>query len=111
MPSLSAVRVLLDNVGKTYDGDNWAVRGVRLEIPSGSIFGLIGPNGAGKSTTLRMMATVMAPTEGTVWLDGDDANQDPLAARRRIGFLGDGNPLYKDMTPSEYLRFYGQCFG
>jgi ABC-2 type transport system ATP-binding protein len=110
MPSLSAVQVILDNVGKTYDGDNWAVRGVKLDIPSGAIFGLIGPNGAGKSTTLRMMATVMTPTEGTVWLDGEDASADPLAARRRIGFLGDGNPLYKDMTASEYLRFYGQCF-
>ncbi len=104
------MKVTLDNVGKTYDGDNWAVRGVQLEIPSGAIYGLIGPNGAGKSTTLRMMATVMTPTEGTVWLDGEDASADPLAARRRIGFLGDGNPLYKDMTPSEYLRFYGQCF-
>jgi ABC-2 type transport system ATP-binding protein len=110
MPSLSAVQVILDNVGKTYDGDNWAVRGVQLDIPSGAIFGLIGPNGAGKSTTLRMMATVMTPTEGTVWLDGADASADPLAARRRIGFLGDGNPLYKDMTAAEYLRFYGQCF-
>jgi ABC-2 type transport system ATP-binding protein len=110
MPSLSAVQVTLDNVGKTYDGDNWAVRGVQLEIPSGAIFGLIGPNGAGKSTTLRMMATVMMPTEGSVVLDGRDASADPLAARRRIGFLGDGNPLYKDMTAAEYLRFYGQCF-
>jgi ABC-2 type transport system ATP-binding protein len=110
VPSLCAVQVTLDNVGKTYDGDNWAVRGVQLEIPSGAIYGLIGPNGAGKSTTLRMMATVMTPTEGTVRLDGEDASADPLAARRRIGFLGDGNPLYKDMTPSEYLRFYGQCF-
>jgi ABC-2 type transport system ATP-binding protein len=107
---LSAVQVTLDNVGKTYDGDNWAVRGVQLDIPSGAIFGLIGPNGAGKSTTLRMMATVMTPTVGAVWLDGADASADPLAARRRIGFLGDGNPLYKDMTPAEYLRFYWQCF-
>lgn len=104
------MRVVLENVGKTYDGESWAVRNVSLEIPSGSIFGLIGPNGAGKSTTLRMMATVMSPTEGRVALDGQDAQADPLAARRRIGFLGDGNPLYKQMTPAEYLRFYGQCF-
>ncbi len=104
------MHVVLDGVGKTYDGESWAVRGLSLEIPSGSIFGLIGPNGAGKSTTLRMMATVMSPTEGRVTLDGEDIGADPLAARRRIGFLGDGNPLYKQMTPSEYLRFYGQCF-
>lgn len=110
MPSLGGVRVELENVGKTYDGDSWAVRELKLDIASGAIFGLIGPNGAGKSTTLRMMATVMSPTEGQVRLDGHDANTDPLAARRRIGFLGDGNPLYKDMTPADYLRMYGQCF-
>jgi ABC-2 type transport system ATP-binding protein len=105
------VHVVLEKVGKTYDGESWAVRDLALDIPGGSIFGLIGPNGAGKSTTLRMMATVMSPTEGKVTLDGQDASADPLAARRRIGFLGDGNPLYKQMTPAEYLRFYGQCFG
>jgi ABC-2 type transport system ATP-binding protein len=104
------VRVELENVGKTYDGDQWAIRNLALDIPSGSIFGLIGPNGAGKSTTLRMMATVMVPTEGQVKLGGVDVSTDPLAARRRIGFLGDGNPLYKDLTPAEYLRLYGQCF-
>jgi ABC-2 type transport system ATP-binding protein len=104
------VHVVLDNVGKTYDGDRWAVRNLGLDIASGSIFGLIGPNGAGKSTTLRMMGTVMSPTEGRVSLDGVDVSSDPLAARRRIGFLGDGNPLYKQMTPAEYLRFFGQCY-
>lgn len=104
------MRVELDNLGKTYDGGQWAVRHLALAIPSGSIFGLIGPNGAGKSTTLRMMATLMSPTEGQVRLDGVDVSADPLAARRRIGFLGDGNPLYKDLTPAEYLRLYGQCF-
>ena len=104
------MRVELDKVGKTYDGDSWAVRDLSLDIPSASIFGLIGPNGAGKSTTLRMMATVMSPTEGAVRHDGEDASRDPLVTRRRIGFLGDGNPLYKDMTPAEYLRFFGQCF-
>ncbi|PRQ04673.1 Daunorubicin/doxorubicin resistance ATP-binding protein DrrA [Enhygromyxa salina] len=104
------MRVELDNVGKTYDGDSWAVRDLKLEIPSGAIFGLIGPNGAGKSTTLRIMATVMIPTEGQVRHDGEDSSRDPLEARRRIGFLGDGNPLYKDMTPTEYLRMFGQCF-
>ncbi|NVB41384.1 ABC transporter ATP-binding protein [Pseudenhygromyxa sp. WMMC2535] len=103
------MQVELKDVGKTYDGDSWAVRNLDLTIPSGSIYGLIGPNGAGKSTTLRMMATTMSPTEGAVRLDGEDFSQDPLAARRRIGFLGDGNPLYKQMSPAEYLRMFGQC--
>ncbi len=104
------VRVELRNLGKTYDGHAWAVRDMSFAISEGSIFGLIGPNGAGKSTTLRMIATVMSPTEGAVVLDGLDAGEDPLRSRRRIGFLGDGNPLYKHMTPAEYLRFFGQCF-
>ena len=98
-------------LGKTYDGESWAIRGLDLEIPAGSIFGLIGPNGAGKSTTLRILSTVMGPTEGEVLFDGEPARGDELAAlRRQIGFLGDGNPLYKDMSPVDYLRFFGQCF-
>ena len=108
------MHLTLDNLGKTYDGDAWAIRGVDLTIDSGSIFGLIGPNGAGKSTALRMIATVMDPTEGRISYDGKAAADGHALTtteiRRRIGFLGDGNPLYKQMTPSEYLRLYGQCF-
>jgi len=99
-------------LGKTYDGAAWAVQNLDLRIPSGSIFGLIGPNGAGKSTALRILATVMEPTEGAVHYDGESV-ADPkheLSVRRRIGFLGDGNPLYKHLTVSEYLRFFGHCF-
>jgi ABC-2 type transport system ATP-binding protein len=104
------MEVSLRGVGKTYDGEAWAVRGVDLDIPSGSIFGFIGPNGAGKSTTLRMVATVMKPTAGTISLDGERLTDEVQDVRRRIGFLGDGNPLYPDMSPAEYLRFFGQCY-
>lgn len=104
----------LEHLGKTYDGQDWAVRDLSLEIPSGSIFGLIGPNGAGKSTALRMVATVMDPSEGCIAYDGQSAGEGQVLRttelRRRIGFLGDGNPLYKHMTPAQYLRFFGQCF-
>lgn len=104
------MRIELRNIGKTYDGERWAIRGLDLTIPSGSICGLIGPNGAGKSTTLRMLATVMSPTEGEILFDGRAPARDDADLRRRIGFLGDGNPLYKDMSPAEYLRFFGGCF-
>lgn len=100
----------LQGLGKTYDGAAWAVRDLSLKIPSGSIFGLIGPNGAGKSTTLRMLATVVNPSAGTLLFDGQPLPADPSDLRRQIGFLGDGNPLYKQMSPSEYLRFFGQCY-
>jgi ABC-2 type transport system ATP-binding protein len=104
------MRVELRDLGKTYDGQRWAVRGLALTIPSGSILGLIGPNGAGKSTALRMLATVLGPTEGTILYDGKAPTGDKSELRRQIGFLGDGNPLYKHMSPREYLRFFGQCF-
>ncbi|MBK9756042.1 MAG: ABC transporter ATP-binding protein [Nannocystis sp.] len=104
------MRVELRDLGKTYDGERWAVRGLTLTIPSGSIVGLIGPNGAGKSTTLRMLATVLAPSDGSIAFDGVTPGPDKTALRRQIGFLGDGNPLYKHMSPAEYLRFFGQCF-
>ena len=108
------MQIELEQIGKTYDGQDWAVRDLSLRIPSGSIFGLIGPNGAGKSTALRIVATVMDPSEGTVAYDGHTAGQGQALRttelRRRIGFLGDGNPLYKHMNPADYLRFFGQCF-
>ena len=105
--------VRLQGLSKTYDGQAWALRDLDLEIPTGSIFGLIGPNGAGKSTALRMLATLMEPSRGTIAYDGAvaDGPESRQAIRPRIGFLGDGNPLYKHMTPAEYLRFFGQCFG
>jgi ABC-2 type transport system ATP-binding protein len=106
------MHVELRRLGKSYDGEGWALRGVDLQIPAGTILGLIGPNGAGKSTALRMVATVMEASEGQIAYDGQVPStvRDHQELRRSIGFLGDGNPLYKHMTPREYLRFFGQCF-
>jgi ABC-2 type transport system ATP-binding protein len=106
------MRVELCGLGKSYDGHGWALEGVDLCIESGTILGLIGPNGAGKSTALRMVATVMEPSAGSIVYEGrvPATVAEQLALRRRIGFLGDGNPLYRQMTPVEYLRFFGQCF-
>ena len=113
MRQSNGMQVELSSLGKTYDGHGWAVRGLDLKIGAGSIFGLIGPNGAGKSTALRMIATVMEPSEGRVTYDGQSIESQSHARRLRgrIGFLGDGNPLYKHMTTVEYLRFFGECFG
>lgn len=102
----------LESLGKTYDGSSWAVRDLSLTISRGTILGLIGPNGAGKSSALRMVASVMEPSAGQVRYDGraPQTATERVEIRRRIGFLGDGNPLYKAMTAREYLRFFGQCF-
>jgi ABC-2 type transport system ATP-binding protein len=103
------VRVELHDIGKTYDGHAWAIRGIDLVIPAGGIVGLIGPNGAGKTTTLRILAGVLGQNQGRVTVDGEDLAGREIDYRRRVGFLGDGHPLYRDMTPREYLRFFGQC--
>lgn len=108
---MGTMDVVLSGLGKSYDGDTWAVDDLNLEIDRGSIFGLIGPNGAGKSSTLRMMAAVMEPTRGSITMDGVDVTGADPKLRGRIGFLGDGNPLYKQLTAREYLRFFGQCYG
>ncbi len=102
----------LRRLGKSYDGSAWALREVDLKVASRTIVGLIGPNGAGKSTALRMVATIMEPSHGEIAYDGRVPRTvaDHQELRRQIGFLGDGNPLYKHMTPREYLRFFGQCF-
>ncbi|MGB1013340.1 MAG: ABC transporter ATP-binding protein [Nannocystaceae bacterium] len=104
------MKIEISGLAKTYDGTQWAVKDLELTIPSGTIFGLIGPNGAGKTTALRMLATVLQPTAGKVLYDGEVLHSDATELRRKIGFLGDGNPLYKHLTASEYLRFFGQCF-
>ncbi len=106
------MRIDLDGVSKTYDGVRWVVRDLTFAIRPGRIVGLIGPNGAGKSTTLRMLTTQLAPTRGTILYDGRPAAPADLPRiRRRIGFLGDGHALYRDMTPRDYLEFFGRCLG
>ncbi len=88
-----------------------AVDHVSFQVRPGEIFGLLGPNGAGKTTTLRMLATVMKPTEGSAVLDGHDVLREPGAVRRRIGFLSGDMGLYPRLTPREILTFFGELNG
>src|SRR3954447_26617511 len=66
-------------------GDLWALRGLDLDVPPGSVLGLLGHNGAGKTTALRILTTVSTPTEGRATVAGFDVAADPAAVRRRIG--------------------------
>ena len=88
-----------------------AVRGIDLECRWGEIFGLLGPNGAGKTTTLRMLSTILAPSDGTALVAGIDVSEDPLEVRRRIGFLSGTTGLYPRLTPRETLRYFEQLHG
>ena len=92
------------NLTKRY-GDHIAVNHLNFRVEKGQIYGFLGPNGAGKSTTMNMITGYLAPTEGTITIDGIDIMKDPEQAKKKIGYLPEIPPLYMDMTVGEYLNF------
>lgn len=92
------------NLTKLY-GDRKAVDHLSFKINNGKIYGLLGPNGAGKSTTMNMMTGCLAPSSGSVRINGFDMFDEPLKAKKCIGYLPEIPPLYGEMTPYEYLSF------
>jgi ABC-2 type transport system ATP-binding protein len=85
-----------------------AVEGSTFSVDPGEVFGLVGPNGAGKTTTLKALAGLITPSSGEARVAGDDAS-DP-AMRSRLGFLPEESPLYEEMTPRSYLRFFADLY-
>ena len=96
--------IRLESLTKTY-GKFVAVDNIDLHVQRGTMFGFVGPNGAGKTTTLRIIAGIMRPTAGRIWLGGDDVVADPMAAKARLGFIPDRPFLYEKLTGAEFLRF------
>lgn len=92
------------NLTKMYDG-HMAVDHLNFTMEEGRIYGFLGPNGAGKSTTMNMLTGYLAPTEGSVTVNGFDILEEPEEARKCIGYLPELPPLYVDMTVMEYLKF------
>ncbi|GIV59131.1 MAG: multidrug ABC transporter ATP-binding protein [Rhodothermaceae bacterium] len=86
-------------------GAETAVDAISFEVRPGEILGFLGPNGAGKTTTMKVITCYLPPTEGTVLVDGLDVTKEPLAVRRRIGYLPEHTPLYGEMTVYDYLAF------
>jgi ABC-2 type transport system ATP-binding protein len=83
----------------------WAIRDIDFEITKNGIYGLLGSNGAGKSTTMNIMCGVLNQTEGNVYIRGINTRDNPVEAKRRIGFLPQKPPLHIDLTVEEYLRY------
>src|SRR6476646_9845912 len=102
--------ILVQNLTKYY-GEYPAVRGVSFEVPKGQVVGFLGPNGAGKSTTMRILAGYLTASSGKATIGGKDVFWDPIAARRRIGYMPENCPLYPDMRVDEYLWFRGGLKG
>jgi sodium transport system ATP-binding protein len=84
-----------------------AVRDVSFSCKAGQVLGLLGPNGAGKTTSLRMLSTALQPTQGQIVINGEDVVADPLAMRKRIGFLSGSTNLYHRLTVRENVRYFG----
>jgi ABC-2 type transport system ATP-binding protein len=97
------------NLRKEYKG-TVALDNLTLEIPKGEVFGLIGPNGAGKTTLIRILATLLEPTYGRVWIDGIDVLADPLRVHPVIGYMSDFFALYENMLVWEYLDHFARCY-
>ena len=98
------------NLTKKY-GNHLAVNGISFDIKAGKIYGLLGPNGAGKSTTMNILTGCLAATSGSVKVDGHDIFEDPIEAKKHIGYLPEQPPVYGEMTPREYLSFVAEAKG
>ncbi len=96
--------VEIKELRKSY-GDKRAVDGITFSVAEGEILGFLGPNGAGKSTTLNMLTGYLSADSGAVKIDGTDILEDPINAKKKIGFLPEIPPLYLEMTVLEYLNF------
>ena len=92
-------------------GPTLAVADLNLTLKKGEILGLLGPNGAGKTTTLKMLAGCLAPTSGEVQIKGASLREDPLAAKRNLGYLPEQPPLYPELSVDEYLSYCAGLHG
>ena len=100
----------IENLVKKY-GTFTAVDHLSLELGKGDIFGFVGPNGAGKTTTMRVVATLMEATSGTVLVDGINVADHPVKVRGKIGYMPDFFGVYDNLKVDEYMDFYGSCYG
>ena len=85
-------------------GGTWALYGLDLEVARGEILGFLGPNGAGKSTTVKILTGMIKPTQGRAFVAGVDVVADPIAVKRRIGYVPESSALYESLTAREYLE-------
>ena len=108
--SAAAPEIVVEGLGKVF-GRRDAVRDVSFTVERGGFLALFGPNGAGKTTVLRIVATLLAPSSGTVRVAGHDVSDDPDPVRRLVGLISHSPLLYRDLTAYENLRFYADMYG
>ncbi|HSM24703.1 MAG TPA: ABC transporter ATP-binding protein [Anaerolineaceae bacterium] len=99
-----------EGLTKRFD-DFTAVSDLNLQISSGQILALLGPNGAGKTTTVRMLSSILKPSEGSAEVAGYDVEKHPSDVRRMVGVLTEHHGLYGRMNANDYLQFFGELYG
>jgi len=102
--------ITVNNLSKKFKSLT-AVDDISFSVNEGEVFGFLGPNGAGKTTTIRMIAGLLAPTAGSVVIDGHDMAKEPEAAKAALGFIPDRPFLYEKLTAGEFLRFHAGLYG
>jgi ABC-2 type transport system ATP-binding protein len=102
--------IAVENLVKRY-GNFTAVDGVSLTVAPGQIHGFLGPNGAGKTTSISMIAGLLKPTAGRIFVNGHDLEREPEAAKAALGFIPDRPFIYEKLTAGEFLRFHAGLYG
>jgi ABC-2 type transport system ATP-binding protein len=102
--------IALDGLARHF-GPLVAVDGITMSVARGEVLGFLGPNGAGKSTTMKMITGFLTPTAGTARVCGHDVVEEPVAVKKRIGYLPEGAPTYGDMTTAAFLDFIAEIRG
>ena len=100
-----------ENVHITYEDGTEAVRGVDLDVGEGEFFGFLGPNGAGKTTTIKTLVTLLQPNQGSVTINGYDAEDDPQAVCESIGYMVQATSVDEELTARENVHFACKVYG
>ena len=108
---MSEIAIHTQDLGKSYDGAVYALHGLSLEIPAGTVFGFLGPNGAGKTTTVKLLTGLLKPTEGSCAVLGFSPVQKPSEVHRLCGVVTETARMYGRMTGMQNLLFFGQTYG
>lgn len=98
------------NLSKKF-GSKHALKPITFSVGTGEVLGLLGANGAGKTTTMRLLATILEPTTGSIEIQGLNLQQNPDKVRAMVGYLPEKPPLYDDLTVGEYLQFVAEMRG
>src|SRR4026209_1796935 len=102
--------IKVENLVKTF-GTKRAVNGISFSVERGEVLGFLGPNGAGKSTSMRMITGFIPPSAGSITVGGFDMVENPIPAKRMIGYLPENAPAYSDMTVYGFLNFTAELRG